>query len=243
MKIDFSGKTAIVTGGTRGIGRSIVSLLLESGCHVIYTGTKEQLESPTEKGRYERLDLSNEKSIERFMEEVISKTPRIDILINNAGINIIEPIDEIQDEHWEKVLTVNLTGSMRMMREVAKVMKKNSQGGKILNISSIFGVVSKAKRNSYSASKTGMIGLTRASALDLAPYNILVNALCPGFTLTELTMSILSEEEMNVLATEVPLGRFADVSEIAKIAVFLCSDLNTYITGQTIVVDGGVTAQ
>ena len=243
MKIDFSRKTAIVTGGSRGIGRSIVSLLLESECHVIYTGTKEQLESPIEKGRYERLDLSNEKSIERFMEEVISKTPRIDILINNAGINIIEPIDEIQDEHWEKVLTVNLTGSMRLMREVAKVMKKNSQGGKILNISSIFGVVSKAKRNSYSASKTGMIGLTRASALDLAPYNILVNALCPGFTLTELTMSILSEEEMNVLATEVPLGRFADVSEIAKIAVFLCSDLNTYITGQTIVVDGGVTAQ
>lgn len=243
MKIDFLGKTAIVTGGSRGIGRSIVSLLLESRCHVIYTGTNEQLESPIEKGRYERLDLSNEKSIERFMEEVISKTPRIDILINNAGINIIEPIDEIQDEHWEKVLTVNLTGSMRLMREVAKVMKKNSQGGKILNISSIFGVVSKAKRNSYSASKTGMIGLTRASALDLAPYNILVNALCPGFTLTELTMSILSEEEMNVLASEVPLGRFADVSEIAKIAVLLCSDLNTYITGQTIVVDGGVTAQ
>lgn len=243
MEIDFSGKTAIVTGGSRGIGRSIVSLLLESGCYVIYTGTNEQLESPTEKGRYERLDLSNEKSIERFMEEVISKTPRIDILINNAGINIIEPIDEIQDEHWEKVLTVNLTGSMRLMREVSKVMKKNSQGGKILNISSIFGVVSKAKRNSYSASKTGMIGLTRASALDLAPYNILVNALCPGFTLTELTMSILSEEEMNALASEVPLGRFADVSEIAKIAVLLCSDLNTYITGQTIVVDGGVTAQ
>ena len=164
MKIDFSEKTAIVTGGTRGIGRSIVSLLLESGCHVIYTGTKEQLESPTEKGRCERLDLSDERNIERFVEEVINKTPCIDILINNAGINIIEPIDEIQDEHWEKVLTVNLTGSMRMMRGVSKVMKKNSQGGKILNISSIFGVVSKAKRNSYSASKTGMIGLTRASA-------------------------------------------------------------------------------
>lgn len=243
MKIDFSGKTAIVTGGTRGIGRGIVLLLLESGCHVIYTGTKELSESPIEEGRYEQLNLSNEKSIERFMGEVISKTPRIDILINNAGINIIEPIDEIQDEHWEKMLTVNLTGSMRMTREVAKVMKKNSPGGKILNISSIFGVVSKAKRNAYSASKAGVIGLTRASALDLAPYNILVNALCPGFTLTELTMAILTEEEMNALASEVPLGRFADVSEIAKIAVFLCSDLNTYITGQTIIVDGGVTAQ
>lgn len=243
MKIDFSGKTAILTGGTRGIGRSIVLLLLESGCHVIYTGTKKQHVSPIKKGQFECLDLCNEKSIERFIKEVINKTPNIDILINNAGINIIEPIDEIQDEHWEKVLKVNLTGSMRLMRGVAKVMKKNSRGGRILNISSIFGVVSKSKRNSYSASKSGIIGLTRASALDLAPYKILVNALCPGFTLTELTASILSRKEIKTLTADIPVGRFADVSEIAKVAVFLCSDLNTYITGQTIVVDGGVTAR
>jgi len=243
MKIDFSGKTAIVTGGTRGIGKSIVLLLLEAGCHVIYTGTKEQHEAFLEKGRYERLDLSDKKSIKWFEEDVISKTSRIDILINNAGINIIEPINEIQDEHWEKVLAVNLTGSMRLMREVVKVMKKNDGGGRILNISSIFGIVSRAKRSSYSASKAGMIGLTRASALDLAPSNILVNALCPGFTLTELTASILSGKEVKTLAADIPLGRFAEASEIAKVAVFLCSDLNTYITGQTILVDGGVTAQ
>ena len=103
--------------------------------------------------------------------------------------------------------------------------------------------MSKAKRNSYSASKTGVIGLTRASALDLAPYNILVNALCPGFTKTELTVSILSRTEMKKLASDVPLGRFAEVSEIAKIAVFLCSDLNSYMTGQTVVVDGGFTVK
>lgn len=243
MEIDFSGKTAIVTGGTRGIGRSIVSLLLESGCHVIYTGTKEQPKSPIKNGQYEQLDLSDGKNINRFVKEVIGKTPRIDILINNAGINITEPIDEIQDENWEKILAVNLTGPMRLIKAVAKVMKKNEHRGKILNISSIFGVVSKTKRNSYSASKSGLIGLTRASSLDLASYKILVNALCPGFTSTELTKSILSSREIKDLSSQIPLGRFADASEIAQIAVFLCSDLNTYLTGQTIVVDGGVTVQ
>ena len=242
MKIDFSKKTAIVTGGTRGIGKSIVSLLLESGCYVIYTGTKKQPTSSIKDGQYEQLDLSDEKSIDRFVKKTIDKTSRIDILVNNAGINIVEPIDEIQDENWEKVLAVNLTGSMRLIRAVARVMK-NGHGGRILNVSSIFGIVSKAKRNSYSASKAGIIGLTRASSLDLAPYNILVNALCPGFTSTELTKSILSSKEINDLSSQIPLGRFADAQEIAKIAVFLCSNLNTYLTGQTIVVDGGITVK
>ena len=243
MKIDFSKKTAIVTGGTRGIGKSIVSLLIESGCHVIYTGTKKQPKSPIKNGQYEQLDLSDKKSIDHFVKEVVGKTSRIDVLINNAGINIIESIDEVKYENWEKILAVNLTGPMHLTKAVAKTMKKNKHGGKILNISSIFGVVSKAKRNSYSASKSGLMGLTRASSLDLAPYNILVNTLCPGFTSTELTKSILSSKEMKDLSLQVPLGRFADASEIAKIAVFLCSDLNTYLTGQTIVVDGGVTTQ
>ena len=241
--MDFSGKIAIVTGGTRGIGKNIVSLLLESRCEVIYTGTGDWSAENDFGGHYGQLDLSDARSVERFVSEVIQSLPRIDILINNAGINMIEPIDEISDEHWEKIITVNLTGSMRLMRETVKVMKENDRGGKILNISSIFGVVSKAKRNSYSASKTGLIGLTRASALDLAPHNILVNALCPGITNTELTVSILSRKEMEALASEVPLGRFAEVSEIARIAVFLCSDLNSYMTGQTVVADGGFTVK
>ena len=243
VKIDFTGKTAIVTGGTRGIGRSIVTLLLKSGCHVIYTGTNEHSKSPIKNGKYEQLDLSDKNSFKRFTEEVINKTQNIDILINNAGINIIEPIYEIQNNNWEEVLAINLTGSMLMMREVSKVMKSQIRGGKILNISSIFGVVSKSKRCSYSASKTGLIGLTRASALDLAPFNILVNSLCPGFTNTELTSSILSTEDKISLEKEIPLGRYAEVSEIAKMAIFVCSDLNTYMTGQTIIVDGGFTIE
>ena len=175
MTGDFSGRTAIVTGGTRGIGKCIVRQLSQQGCDVIYTGTKKSSDPDIPGARFEQMDLSDEASISRFVQEIIAPHPGIDILVNNAGINKIEPIDEISDEDWEKILTVNLTGAMRMTRAVSKNMKKKQHGGRILNISSIFGVVSKSRRNAYSASKTGLIGLTRASALDLAPYNILVN--------------------------------------------------------------------
>jgi NAD(P)-dependent dehydrogenase (short-subunit alcohol dehydrogenase family) len=195
------------------------------------------------KGRFEQLDMLDEESVSRFTLEVMGALKKIDILVNNAGINYIESIDEICEENWERILKVNLTGAMNLIKETANVMKKNSHGGKILNISSIFGVVSKEKRNSYSASKTGLIGLTRSSALDLARHNILVNALCPGFTNTELTASVLSQEEMISMASDVPLRRFAEVSEIATIAVFLVSDLNSYMTGQTLIADGGFTAK
>lgn len=241
--IDFTGKTAIVTGGTRGIGKAIVDLLLESGCEVVYTGTKQRIEDGCPAGRYEPLDLSDHESIDRFASRVVESLPSIEVLVNNAGINTIESIDEISDENWEKIISVNLTGTMRLLRETSRVMKKAGTRGKILNISSIFGVVSKAKRNSYSASKTGLIGLTRATALDLAPYDIMVNALCPGFTKTELTFSVLPEEELKALSSEVPLGRFAEPSEIAETAVFLCSDWNSYMTGQVVIVDGGFTTK
>ena len=214
-------------------------MLLDAGCNVIYTGTQKKPDGSINKASYKQLDLSDKKSIDQFIKNVLDDTKKIDVLINNAGINIIEPIDELKEENWQKVLDVNLTGPMLLTREVSKKMKKNNKGGKILNISSIFGCVSKAKRNSYSASKTALIGLTRASALDLAPYNILVNALCPGFTSTELTMSILSKEEIRKISKQIPLGRFAKVEEIAKTAIFLCSDFNCYITGQTLIVDGG----
>lgn len=240
--INFSGKTALVTGGTRGIGRSIVMLLLDLGCKVIYTGTKETDIDPISGTDYWKLDLSDAASIKQFRKRM-QGLGRLDVLVNNAGINIIESIDELDQGHWEKILQVNLTGAMLVMKESARIMKRNNTGGKILNISSVFGIVSKAKRNSYSASKSGLIGLTRASALDLASYNILVNALCPGFTRTELTESILSENEKKILVSEIPLGRFADASEIANIAVFLCSDLNTYMVGQIVIVDGGFTVK
>lgn len=239
--MDFSGKTAVVTGGTRGIGRDIVSLLIEGGCEVIYTGTGKNSDARNIKGRFEQLNLLDDVSVSLFTLEVMGKQKKIDILVNNAGINYIEPIDEISEGNWERILKVNLTGAMKLIKAVVNIMNKNGNGGKILNISSIFGVVSKERRSSYSASKTGLIGLTRSCALDLARYNILVNALCPGFTNTELTASVLSKGEISSISSQIPLGRFANVLEIAIIAVFLVSDLNSYMTGQTLIADGGFT--
>ncbi|MBU0496605.1 MAG: SDR family oxidoreductase [Candidatus Thermoplasmatota archaeon] len=243
MKNNFKNKTALVTGGTRGIGKSIVKLLLENGCNVIYTGTKKQ---PTQKisgATYRQLDLSNNKNIQEFEQWVLQEIPKVDILINNAGINIIDSIEQITNDDWDKVIQINLTGAMKLTRIISKIMKTNKNGGKILNISSIFGIISKTKRTTYSSSKFGLIGLTKASSLDLAQYNILVNALCPGFTLTELTQSILSREEIHKITQDIPLNRFAQPHEIAEIAVFLCSDQNNYITGQTIIADGGYSSQ
>ena len=236
--LSFEGKTALITGASRGIGQRIAYFLNELGCHVIVTGTKDTVKKLKENQRYIPLDLADEKSINSFLKTV-EKISKIDILINNAGINIIEPIDQIKRENWERIMKVNLTGPMRIMNVVSRSMIRKKIKGKILNISSIFGLISKAKRDSYSASKFGLIGLTKAAALDLAPHNILVNALCPGFVLTDLTKSILSAQERQKISQEIPLGRFAEELEIAQTAIFLCSDFNTYITGQTIVIDGG----
>ena len=243
LEIDLLGRTAIVTGGTRGIGKAICDLLRDSGCHIIATGTRiEKKAAPDKSGiEYLPLDFRDLKSIESFIKTV-QELKQIDILVNNAGINVIQSIDRIEVRDWDEVLKVNLTGPMRLMKAISPIMKKQ-KSGKILNISSIWGIISKKGRGSYSASKTGLIGLTRTAALDLAPYNVLVNILCPGFTMTELTRSTMSEGEIASISEQIPLERLAKPEEIARIAVFLCSDLNTYITGQSIIADGGFAIQ
>jgi len=237
-ELDFKGKTAVVTGSTRGIGKSIADLLNELGCQVVYTGTKPNIGLAGPGKRYLRLDLLDDASTKVFLAE-LEKLEVIDILVNNAGINHLEPIDGISEDQWQKIMKVNLTGAMLLMKAVSKKMIAAGHGGKILNVSSIFGLISRGRRDSYSTSKAALLGLTRAAALDLAPHNILVNALCPGFTLTDLTRSVLSEEERTTLAAEVPLARMADEKEIAQAAVFLVSALNSYMTGQILVADGG----
>jgi 3-oxoacyl-[acyl-carrier protein] reductase len=243
MKMDFSEKTAIVTGGTRGIGKTISEILLELGCSLIVTSASSDLPgtlSGNEKCRHFKVDLSNRKITDEFCED-IKKLGPVDILINNAGIQIAESADVVSEGAWAEVMDVNLSGPMKLIKHVSRKMKEVKKG-KILNISSISGIVSKKSSVSYSVTKAGIIGLTRSAALDLAEYGILVNALCPGYTQTDM-MDSVSKEKQDFFKDSVPLKRFADTREIANFAVFLCSDLNTYITGQTVIVDGGVTIQ
>jgi 3-oxoacyl-[acyl-carrier protein] reductase len=242
MEISFKGQIAIVTGATRGIGYSIASMLIRENCHVIYTGRSKTPDSILEGGIYVQLDLLDVKSCHDFIETVIKKLPGIDILINNAGIQIPASIDLINMADWNDVLTVNLTGPLKLIQAVVPQMKQKKYG-KILNVSSVAGIISKPGQCSYSVTKSGLLGLTRSIALDLANYNILVNAICPGTTQTAMVESLLSTSQKESIIKNVPLGRLAIPDEIATYVLFLVSGLNSYMTGQTVVVDGGYTIQ
>ena len=246
MKIDFINKTIIVTGGTRGIGAAIVQLFQECNAQIIATGTNnkelERLnrESVGKKIKYMHLDFTSNKSVQEFLV-YLDNQDRIDVFINNAGVNKIDSIDKISEEDWDWINNVNLRGPFLLTRAVSKIMLIQGYG-RMVNIGSIFGIVSKAKRAAYSATKWGLIGFTKAVALDLAPHNILVNAVSPGFVNTELTRKILGDKEIKEITETIPQQRLASVVEIAKTVVFLGSEHNTYITGQNIIVDGGFTS-
>ncbi len=234
MNVEFEGQVVLITGGTRGIGREIAAAYASLGATIFVTGRNEVAHS--EFG-FLRVDFADPASVQSFLARIDS-FERIDVLVNNAGINRINAIDDTKTEDWEAIRSVNLDGPFLVTRAASRIMKRNRYG-RIVNIGSIFGVISKARRVLYSMSKYGLRGLTVGSAIDLAKHGILVNTVSPGFVLTELTRSILSKEEIGELTDQVPLGRFADPAEIAKVVLFLTSRENTYITGQNIIVDGG----
>ncbi|MCD4667155.1 MAG: SDR family oxidoreductase [Sulfurimonas sp.] len=216
-------KRVLLTGGSRGIGKAIYDELKEE-FEVIAPARNE-------------LNLTSMESIHNYFQA----EPKFDILINNAGINIIKEIENILDEDIEKINMINLVAPLKLIQYCVKNMKQN-RFGKIVNISSIWGVKSKEKRTLYSATKFGLIGQTKALCQELGEYNILINSICPGFTATNLTMESLSKEELGDIQKQIPLGRLASSKEIAKSVKFLVSDENSYITGQTLVIDGGFTA-
>jgi 3-oxoacyl-[acyl-carrier protein] reductase len=216
-------KRVLLTGGSRGIGKAIYDELKEE-FEVIAPARSE-------------LNLTSMESIHNYFQA----EPKFDILINNAGINIIKEIENILDEDIEKINMINLVAPLKLIQYCVKNMKQN-RFGKIVNISSIWGVKSKEKRTLYSGTKFGLIGQTKALCQELGEYNILINSICPGFTATNLTMESLSKEELGDIQKQIPLGRLASPKEIAKSVKFLVSDENSYITGQTLVIDGGFTA-
>jgi len=245
INIDLRGKTALITGATRGIGKAIADDFLKTDAKVIMTGTKqeeiEQLVAANENQNITWLtaDFSTQAGIDSFIHELKTINP-IDICVNNAGINIIKPFEKYSYEEYQRLLSINLTAPFILVQYLVPSMKK--QGfGRIVNIASIWSQISKPGRSLYTTSKTGLIGLTRSLAIEYASSNILVNAVSPGFTWTELTEQSLSAGEIKALSDQIPVQRFAEPKEIAKTVLFLCSDQNTYITGQNIIVDGGFT--
>ena len=245
VKLELNDKTVLVTGGTRGIGKSIVDIFLNAGANLLVTGTKKDEIEILNKNKkslkitYLYLDFSSDESVNYFITQVIPKY-NINILINNAGINKIDINTDTTDKDYDLLNDVNLKGPYILAREVSKKMKLNAFG-RIVNITSIWSVVSKSGRSLYSLTKWGIVGLTKTLSIELAQYNILVNSVAPGFTKTDLTESTNSLEELDKINLLIPMKRLAEPIEIANLVLFLCSNLNTYITGQNIVIDGGYT--
>jgi 3-oxoacyl-[acyl-carrier protein] reductase len=243
--IDLLGKTALITGATRGIGKAIADVFIDSGADLMLTGTNpdeiEQLnaEEKNPKVKWLKANFSSLGGIISFIEQLKFKDV-IDICINNAGINIIKPYEEYSADEYQRLMSINLTAPFSITQQLIPGMKKRGFG-RIVNIASIWSEISKPGRALYTTSKTGLVGFTRSLAVEHASSNILVNAVSPGFTLTELTEQSLSGDEIKTLSEKIPIQHFAEPIEIARAVLFLSSDLNTYITGQNIVVDGGFT--
>lgn len=221
----MSKLTVLITGASKGIGKAISDLLTQDHTYEVLTPSHHDL------------DLSKRESIRTYCQ----KHSTIDILINNAGINILGAVDTIGDDDIDTMLGTNLIGPIALIREVVPYMK-NKGYGKIINISSIWGVRSKENRTLYSATKFALNGVTKALSRELGSYNILVNSVCPGYVNTELTQKNVPQEEQVKIKATIPLGRFAEPDEIAQAIAFLISHNNTYITGQTIIIDGGFLA-
>jgi 3-oxoacyl-[acyl-carrier protein] reductase len=248
MEIDFSGRTVLVTGATRGIGKAIADDFYHTGADLILTGTNAKMvnqlneelkQHAIKRKRYVQVDFNSEESLQAFLEE-LKRYPRIDVCVNNAGINRINMVEETRVADYDEILRVNLRAPFLICRQVASSMK-TANYGRIVNIASIWSIITRPGRSIYTTSKFGLDGMTRALAVELAPYNILVNTVSPGFTLTELTKATNTPEEVKEIADKIPAKRMAQPEEIAKVVLFLVSDLNTYITGQNIAVDGGYT--
>lgn len=218
----MKGRVALVTGGSRGIGAAIAARFRAAGAQVLAPDRTQ-------------MDLSDNRSIDAYLKTL--KAP-IDILVNNAGINRLGASGELDDGDFEAVLQINLVSALRLIAGIAPMMQANSYG-RIVNISSIWGSVSKERRLTYSASKAGLNGLTRSLAIELGPHNITVNAVAPGFVNTDLTKQNNTPAQIAEIQRNIPLQRLAEPAEIAECVAFLCSSAGSYVTGHVLTVDGG----
>ena len=247
-KFSLKGKSGIVTGGGSGIGKGIATGLVQAGAEIVIIGRrKERLEEAAQEIRRfggpvipVQADISKMGDIRGLVNRTVKEFGKIDFLVNNAGTIRRNPPEDYSEEDWDEVININLKGSFFLAQAVAREMISRKRRGKIINISSIVAVGGARRIPAYAASKGGLMQLTKSMANDWAQYNILVNAIGPGWVNTELTEPLRQDEERFAgITNRIPLGRWAEPEDLAGVAIFLASDASDYITGQTIFVDGG----
>lgn len=248
MNIDFTNKTALITGATRGIGKSIADCFHVAGANLILTGTDsagikklnaENLKKGISNIVYLQAEFTTPKSTEIFLRK-LNEYDKIDVCVNNAGINKINEFTDTSFDDFKLLQEINLNVPYKILKVIGPKMISNNYG-RIVNIASIWSVVNRSGRSLYTTSKNALVGMTKALSVEWAANNVLVNAVSPGFTLTDLTKTTNTFEQLAVIEKTIPAQRMANPIEIARVVAFLCSDLNTYITGQNIIVDGGYT--
>lgn len=247
----LEGKVALITGASKGLGRAMALALGEAGAELLLVSrdlsqlevTAGQARAKNARAQVFRADVTDESQVEEVRAAVIKKHPRIHIVVNNAGINIRKPVTDFTLAEWNQVVGTNLTGAFLICRAFVPQMKGQSYG-RILNLTSIMSHVALGGRSAYSASKAGLLGFTKALALELAPEKITVNGISPGPVATEMNRPIIENPELNrQFVAKIPLGRWGREEEIGKLALFLCSEEAGFITGTDILIDGGWCAQ
>ena len=243
MNIDLSGKNALITGSTRGIGRAIAEAFAKSGARVAVVGRDQQRaeEAASAIGNGAKgfaADVTDTATVTKLIDDVEKAFGGIDILVNNAGITRDNIVMRLKDEDWDVVQNANLRGAFAAIRAVSRGMMKK-RNGRIINVASIVGLIGNKGQANYAASKAGLIALTKTVAKELGSRNILVNAVAPGFIETEMTAA-MTPEARDALGKQIALERLGTVNDVAAMVTFLASDLASYITGQVFVVDGGL---
>jgi NAD(P)-dependent dehydrogenase (short-subunit alcohol dehydrogenase family) len=247
----IQGKVALITGASRGLGKAIALALGQAGARLILasrdvealTRTAESVRQSGAQAFVFQTDVTDERQIEELEKAVVREVGQIQILVNNAGVNIRKTGTELTPQEWRQVLDTNLTSAFLMCRSFVPLMK--SQGyGRILNLTSIMSHIALPGRTAYCASKAGLLGFTRALALELAPEKITVNGISPGPFATEINTQLLQNPELNQqFISRIPVGRWGQVEEVGQLAVYLCSESAGFITGTDLLIDGGWTAQ